>query len=37
MTQSAGKDTDDLNPECWMNVEPPRGATRAIVEAVRFA
>jgi hypothetical protein len=31
------REQDDLNPKCWMNIETPEGARKAIVKAVRKA
>jgi hypothetical protein len=25
---------DDINPRCWMNVEPPNGARQIVLKAV---
>jgi hypothetical protein len=29
------REQDDINPRCWMNVDPPAGARRAVLKAVR--
>ena len=28
---------DEINPRCWMNVEPPEGARQIVLKAVRVA
>jgi hypothetical protein len=31
------REQDNVNPRCWMNVEPPEGAKKAILKAIREA
>jgi hypothetical protein len=31
------QEQDEINPRCWMNVDPPEGAKRAVLKAVRGA
>jgi hypothetical protein len=33
----AAREQNDRNPRCWMYVEPPPGAKRAVLRAVRMA
>src|ERR1700691_1492676 len=29
------REQDEINPRCWMNVDPPPGAKRAVLKAIR--
>jgi hypothetical protein len=31
------REQDEINPRCWMNVDPPAGARPAVLKAVRLA
>jgi len=31
------QEQDEINPRCWMNVDPPEGAKKAVLKAVRLA
>lgn len=31
------REQDDINPRCWMNVEPPTSAKPAVLRAIRTA
>jgi hypothetical protein len=31
------QEQDERNPRCWMNVDPPHGAKRAVLKAIRAA
>jgi hypothetical protein len=31
------QEQDEINPRCWMNVDPPAGAKKAVLRAVREA
>jgi hypothetical protein len=31
------QEQDEINPRCWMNIDPPAGAKKAVLKAVREA
>jgi hypothetical protein len=31
------QEQDEINPRCWMNVDPPAGAKKGVLRAVREA
>jgi hypothetical protein len=31
------QEQDEINPHCWMNVDPPGGVKKAVLKAVREA